>query len=178
MPYQHQSGHDAMDAQEPIPSHSMVEHEGHIMHTPDHERRTESSLFRQTKAWFHQQDTPCFITGKRRSQGAKIEIHHFWIEWSLKDAIDWIAFGAWADAVGLRNPQTGEEIGGAFVWSDVDAHPEIFVDSTANCIALDWEAHQDRARGIHHTSFSEWFPQKFPKQGFIFLEALQEGGHA
>jgi hypothetical protein len=131
----------------------------YIIEYPHHEPRKNSNLYNRTHRAM--KDIPCFIC---KQHG--IETHHYYIEWAATNAIDWVEFGEAAKF--LYNPQTGENIN-QFDWLEVAKNPEIFVDSHHNMITLCKKHHTSVGTGIHRTPYSEWFLQKFAKNGFVFL---------
>ena len=151
---------------EKIPFYSCNMSNHYTVNYPFHEKRIESSIYRKSrKEMIH---LPCFICGKfKGDDDTSVEAHHFYIEKSASNAIDWIKFGIFAN--NLYNFQTGEKIGDKFIWEEVRKNPEIFVDSKYNMIILCKEHHTSGKFGIHHVPFPEWILQRFPVEGFKFL---------
>jgi len=141
---------------------------------PHHKKRKNSSIYTKTHHELcHRRDLPCFICGKSHktdgnSAAAITETHHFYVEKAAQNAIDWHKFGEFANI--CYNIQTGENIGDAFDWDEVAKNPDLFVDSRFNMVVLCKEHHISANKGIHHVPFPYWILQKFPKDGFQFLE--------
>jgi len=127
----------------------------YTVHYPAHEERKNSAIYNKT----HRQlkGMPCFICGKTKEMGAKVETHHFYCEKAMQNVYDWELFGEFAQ--GVRNLQTGEPLD--FNWAEVALNADIFVDSPQNMIVLCREHHRSGNRGIHHVPFPEWIAQKF-----------------
>jgi hypothetical protein len=137
---------------------------------PGHEPRTASSLYSRTHdSLIVKKDTPCYICGVSNSTlsdssknlvGAKaLETHHFIVEWSLANAIDWAQ-------VKVAHPDfTG--------WADLDeSKPEtfyVFVDSEYNMLVLCDIHHRGKLRGIHAIEYPVWLGQKFVKPDFSYI---------
>lgn len=140
---------------------------------PDHEPRKESTTYKHThKELLYKKDLPCFLCGKRHlekvdNENVHLETHHFFCTKAAQNAIDWIQFGK--DAKYFYNMQTGENIGAAFNWEEVNENPNIFVDSPQNMIVLCKKHHISAKYGIHSIPFPNWILQKYPKDNFQFL---------
>jgi len=149
-----------------ISYHSRKMSNHYIVNYPDHPKRTESALYRQTRKKL--KFMPCFICDRVNVEGEQSnEIHHFYIEKVAASAIDWIKFGEFAQE--CFHLQTGENIGKKFDWKEVEKNPEIFVDSPENMIVLCKKHHTGRI-GIHHVPFPDWILQKFAVKDFQFVE--------
>ncbi len=156
---------------------------------PDHEPRTESETFRETKKAGHAAQIPCAISGHTE----KTEYHHMFIEWAFSDAVDWqmvkkVALREVMD-LPILDPVTDQPTGQTFPahqslmwvicklaqlrgfdWEKFDPdHPEQFVDSMANMLVIHEKFHRHKDHGIHAMSFPEWIFQAWPrKKGFVF----------
>ena len=131
----------------------MKEHEIHETLTidvfyPDHEPRTESSVFRATKKHWHEQHAMCIVCGSN-----KVEIHHKFIEWADSDGVDW-------DKVKKHHPD--------FDWSSFKS-AEDFVDSVYNTEPLCERHHRGPApHGKHFTPGPIWNMQMYQRDDFIY----------
>lgn len=110
---------------------------------PEHSPRTESTLFRKAKEHFHEINAPCFICGKRVSDGITIEIHHL-LEWAF--------------AEGLDMDEIKRDLG-------VDDIEDIRL-----LIPLCTKHHRGRYTGIHCVSHPVWYAQKYAKPSVSFTE--------
>ncbi len=146
----------------PPASHAVRTTNTHVTHYPDHPPRAESARYRRTRDKLVRAHG-CYVCEAK----AGLEAHHFFVESAAALAIDWKKFELRAKT--LYNPQTGENLFAAFVWGDVRADPETFVDSPQNMVVLCLEHHRSGARGIHHVPFPEWVLQLAPLPGFEFL---------
>lgn len=152
-----------------IPYHTRNMSNRYTVNYPDHEKRKETSLYRKTrKELCENRNLPCFICGKTKTKdGISLQIHHFYCEKAAQNAIDWVAFGEFANL--CYNIQTGENLGDKFDWKEVEKDPNLFVDSIYNMVVLCQEHHISGKKGIHHVPFPEWILQKFGKDHFQFL---------
>jgi hypothetical protein len=140
----------------------------YTIHYPIHKKRTDSALYTKThNSLVHKKNLPCFICGKTKEETV-LETHHFYCEKFAQSVIDWKTFGDFARS--CYNIQTGENIAGQFDWREVEKDPDLFVDSEYNMIVLCKEHHISGTKGVHHVPFPDWILQKYPKNGFIFLE--------
>ena len=114
---------------------------------PEHERRTTSPEFAHTR---HQmidvERKVCEICGTPQ----KLEVHHFYIEWSLTNAVDWEKFKV--DYPQFAHYNTIEK----------------FVDSPDNMMILCQDHHRHKDKGIHCMDFPEWRIQKYLKANFKY----------
>lgn len=159
---------------EPIHSHQhIVDERAHVINYPDHPERAESALYRRTH---HDlcvtRNIGCWICGVKHSEGVHTETHHFFCEWAAMGAVDWAGRFA-QEAKWMFNPQSGHNIHPLFDWDRVAKDPTIFVDSMHNMIVLCPVHHRDPVKGIHHVPYPEWILQRFPVEGFTFLEGVQ-----
>ena len=133
---------------------------------PAHDDRKNSSIYTATHK--RMKDMECFICGKSNLEhNIHVETHHFYIQKSLQNAIDWKKFGDFAAT--QHNVQTAVCLADGFDWNKVAANPDIFVDSPHNMIVLCKEHHTSGGKGIHHVPFPEWIAQKFVVRGYEVL---------
>lgn len=138
--------------------------------TPDHPERKDSLLFKHARQELLDTGYGCFI-GQGCSEGP-LEAHHFFVEWSKAQAIDWHKLQACA--IYMVNPQNGLQLS-VVDWVAVLVSPETFVDSKANLMMLCAKHHRDPAHGTHHLPYSLWILQKYGIDGFEFTRAVS--GH-
>jgi hypothetical protein len=129
--------------------------------TPEHDKRTESRLFRETKKRLKEDGRDyCWICGAKNPE-AHLEIHHFLAEWSLAGVVDYDKLKKLCELFDVY--------GYAEEMKDV---PLESVDDIRNCMALCRAHHQglDKANnstgcGIHNLTFPAWIIQKVCKDG-------------
>ncbi|MBV8656637.1 MAG: hypothetical protein JO142_02320 [Burkholderiales bacterium] len=135
----------------------MNEHAMHIrtdfsVNYPDHPPRTESHVFKATKAHWHKLGARCWVCGTAE----KIEIHHKFIEWADSDGVDW-------DKVRAEHPD--------FDWSTFK-EPCDFIDSVYNTEPLCELHHRGPAPfGKHWTPEPIWRMQRYARSDFVYAEA-------
>jgi hypothetical protein len=155
---------------------------------PDHEPRTESGVFRATKAAGHKAGLRCAISG----QPEGVEYHHVFLEWADAAAVDWALVKAIALGQVTQLPvldlKTDEPTGETFPaeqsliwaicklaalrgfdWQAFDpAKPEQFVDGMPNMLVLHERYHRASDHGIHAKTFPTWIFQAWPRvSGFV-----------
>lgn len=117
---------------------------------PEHERRENASTAefdRSRHQLIEVENRPCWVCGTRE----KRESHHYYIEWSLQNVVDWKAF--------LRDfPQFAK-------------YPTIgaFVDSVDNQRILCALHHRRKGIGIHTSDFPEWQIQRWISPDFTYV---------
>jgi hypothetical protein len=120
-----------------------------IEHYEEHEKRTESTLFRKTKKHMHDNHVGCFINNGKCE--GKIEIHHNVIEWSAATEVDW-------EKVKLDYPN----------FTDVDQEIQM--------MGLCEKHHRHAGFGIHTTPYPIWILQKYMTEEALddFERAVKE----
>jgi hypothetical protein len=128
---------------------------------PGHEPRTETPLFERTrKVLIESSGGRCWVCGgTHESSGHPLEAHHYPIERSMAEAID---FGPQSQ---LRRdfPQ--------FDWDAFDANPDpyLFVDDmTVNGLLLCKAHHTGADEGIHAMPHPLWVAQRYAREGYRF----------
>lgn len=117
---------------------------------PDHEHRTETPEYRSTRRQLIEiEDQPCWVCGIREHR----ECHHFYVEYSDQNAVDW-------DAFQRRHSDLVD-------WSTFD-DPKQFVDSPANMRILCAKHHRHVNHGIHAMPYPSWELQAWDKAAFRF----------
>lgn len=135
--------------------HKFVESDKVVVYYPAHPPRTESHVFKQTKAYWHKEGAKC-VVGNKDCKGG-IEIHHKYIEWADSEAVDW-------DKVKKLFPE--------FNWDSFDSNkPELFIDSIFNTIPYCELHHRGPAPyGIHHTPGPIWNVQGVMRDDFKYSD--------
>lgn len=126
---------------------------------PGHDPRTTTPLFRHTRqALLDQQGGRCYICHRNAEEsGHPIEAHHFPIERSLANMIDW-------QIVAADFPH--------FDWANFDpADPYTFVDNMlVNGLLLCKDHHIGKDEGIHAMPHPLWVAQRYAKEGYQFSD--------
>ncbi len=151
-----------------ILSRSVRETNTYMIHYPEHQPRTNSSLFEHSQ---HQlcvvEDHPCLICGRTRKDDKIVTEAHHVMRYACMMGIDWIQFGQRAQH--LYNLQTGVNLGVGYDWNAVAQDPTLFVDSCANLIVLCPEHHRGESTGIHTIPMPDWLLQIAPKDNIPML---------
>lgn len=159
-----------------------------VEYYPDHPPRTESAVFRHTKAAGHKAGLRCAVSGQPNP-----EYHHVWCEWADADAVDWAVVKAIATGeiteIPVLDPITDQPTGETFPadqsavwmicaitrargfdWAAFDPEkPEQFIDSPQNMLPLSAKFHRSPTHGAHHRTFPTFVFQAYPrKAGFVF----------
>lgn len=159
---------------------------------PGHEPRTESALFRHTKAHMKAEGIyQCAVCGDTE----KIESHHVLIEWAFSDAVDW----QWIKDVALNKRDTMFShklqrevpiprrhlvwvliaLAQGFDWEGFDVtKPETFVDSEHNQLPLCDLHHRGKFHGVHAESLPLFAVQAFLKPGYVYSPDELKARHA
>jgi len=126
---------------------------------PGHEARTTTALFRHTRQQLiERKDGRCYICNRNSEEsGHPLEAHHYPIERSLANMIDW-------ELVKSDCPD--------FDWSKFDpADPYTFVDNMLfNGLLLCKEHHIGKDEGIHSMPHPLWIAQRYAKEGYKFSD--------
>lgn len=163
------------DSPAPPDEHLVNETFNVSVYYPNHEPRTESETFRQTKEEGDKERLPCFVCG-----ASEVEYHHLLLEWADSNAVDWRA---------LKDIATGKQtiVNGhpakfsliywltviakhrGFDWENFDVtKPETFVDGMAQMLPLCEKHHRAPDLGIHMMPWPIWVLQCFPLvKGFV-----------
>ena len=133
---------------------------------PGHDPRTTTPLFLNTKKLLLERDgAQCWLCGcTAEESGEPLESHHYPIERSLADMIDWNLFktdcleGKWGSHAK------------AFDWDSFNpSDPYSFVDDqTVNGMILCKKHHTGQDEGIHDMPHPLWIAQKYGKEGYKF----------
>ncbi len=148
---------------------------------PGHEARTTTALFRHSReALIEREGGRCFISGATAEEsGHPLEAHHYPIERSMANMIDWERFAA-----DCKKGQWGPHAQ-AFDWDAffVDAEitnwhgrrivkvrdPYLFVDDMrVNGMLLSKKFHTEKNAGIHDMPFPLWVAQRYGVEGYKF----------
>ena len=183
---------------------TMNEHEDHRsiseeVYYPDHDNRTESPTFRNTKRAGKAAGARCAITG----QAVDLEWHHAFMEWAFQHAVRWdivkgIALGT-VKELPVIDPYTWEPttemapvegfliywIVLFFKWRGFDfeafdpAKPETLVDSVQAMVVLHKHLHREKNHGAHAVTGPIFLLQAFPfVDGFVFSPDELAARHA
>jgi len=117
------------------------------LYYPEHERRSESSEYRATrKTIIDERNIGCWVCGVHDNR----ELHHFVIEWSMANAIDF-------KKLKKDHPEAAKY-----------ETLQKFVDSADNMRVLCAEHHRHKGYGIHMLDFPEWEVQAWLKDGYKY----------
>lgn len=138
------------------------------VYLPGHDPRVTTPLFRKSRlALIEREGGRCWISGMTaETSGHPLEAHHFPIERSLAELIDWDRFRK--DCVrGIWGPHAQ-----AFDWASFDpANPYTFVDDmTVNGMLLAKQFHIGKDEGIHCLPHPIWLAQRYAKEGYKFSD--------
>jgi hypothetical protein len=125
---------------------------------PDHAPRTETELFERTRRELIERDKVCYICGSTES----LQAHHFPIERSLTDMIDFGKFKA--DCLAGR---WGKAAWG-FDWENLKDPYDFVDDMLVNGLLLCKNHHIGKDEGIHYLPHPLWIAQKYGKEGYKF----------
>ncbi len=180
------------------------EHEDHRsvsedVYYPDHDGRTESPTFVNTKRTGKKSGARCAITG----QSVDLEWHHAFMEWAFQHAVRWdvvkgIALGT-VKELPVIDPYTWlptSEMAPVegfliywivlfFKWRGFDfeafdpAKPETLVDSMQAMVVLHKHVHREKNHGVHAITGPIFLLQAFPfVDGFVFSPDELAARHA
>jgi hypothetical protein len=129
--------------------HDEVIHAVYVEHYEDHEKRSETELFRKTKKHMHDNHVQCYINNGRCE--GRVEIHHNIIEWSAATAVDW------------------EKVKADFpTFTDVDMEVQM--------LGLCEKHHRHKGFGIHTTPYPIFILQRYMTEEALedFENAVKE----
>lgn len=153
---------------------SNIEHEEKLtlsvdINIPGHDPRTATILFENSKKLLLDRDgARCFICNATAEEsGEPLESHHYPIERSLANMIDWdyVKSEALSGRMGVHAQQ--------FNWDGfmgaIPFDPITFVDDqTVNGLILCKKHHTGKDEGIHDLPHPLWIAQKYGKEGYDF----------
>lgn len=128
----------------------LVKDNGIPEYYPNHEQRTESKTFRETKTHWHKMGAVCWICKTKD----KIEIHHRFVEWAMAHAID---------------KQKLMEAHPDFEHYDDPNWLELFIDSIYNTVPLCELHHRHPWYGVHHNPNPTWEIQRYTLENFVLF---------
>lgn len=134
---------------------------------PGHEARATTPLFTRTrKALLAREGGRCWICGRTEATAGPLHSHHYPIERSLANMIDWARFQKDCEA-GLWGPHAQ-----AFDWKSFDpANPYSFVDDqTVNGLLLCRDHHIGANQGVHAMPHPLWLAQKYGIEGYRYSD--------
>lgn len=134
---------------------------------PGHDPRTETSLFRHTKAQLlAREGHRCWICGRTPEEtGKPAQVHHRPVERSLATGIDFKLVQRDCEA-GMYGPEAK-----AFDWAAFWSHGDVyaFVDNAlANGRVLCFDHHIAKGTGIHNLPEPLHLAQRYMKAGYQF----------
>jgi len=142
---------------------------------PGHDPRVTTPLFTHTRKALLERDQRCFISGALNGEDGPLEAHHFPIERSLAEMIDWdlVRHDALAGELGVSQAQ--RDAAKAFDWDGFMAakpfDPYTFVDNMlVNGLLLAKRFHIGKDEGIHAMPHPLWIAQKYGIEGYQFSD--------
>lgn len=141
------------------------------VYIPGHDPRVSTPLFDRTrKLLIEREGGRCWISGQTAEEsGHPLEAHHYPIERSFAEAVDWPRFANEARAGHYGPHAQAFDWAGFLAKSPID--PYLFVDDmTANGLLLAKEFHTAADAGVHMIPHPMWIAQKFLKDGFKFSD--------
>lgn len=132
---------------------------------PEHDPRVTTPIFSSSRKKVLAAGAVCWICGQNEQEsGAPLELHHFPVERSLANLVDWALFAEQAKR-GDYGP-----LPQAFDWVAFDpSHWETFVDDMEhNGLTLCQKHHIGKDEGIHLMPHPLWIAQRFAKEGYKF----------
>ena len=134
---------------------------------PGHADRVTTSIFTHTRKQLIERDGgKCWICG---AQDHAIEAHHYPIERSLAEMVDWelVKRDALAGDLGLTQAQ--RDAAKCFDWSQANIYA--FVDNMlVNGVLLCKKHHIGKDEGIHAMPHPLWVAQRYAKEGYKFSD--------
>lgn len=140
---------------------------------PGHDPRTTTALFTRTrKALLESDHAMCHICQRIEEECGPLEAHHYPVERSLAEMIDWERVKRDAMAGELGATQRQRAAAQAFDWSSFDpAEPYSFVDNMlVNGLLLCKQHHIGKDEGIHAMPHPLWIAQRYAKEGYQFSD--------
>lgn len=117
---------------------------------PAHDpRKASAEYIKVHRHLVYELDEPCWICGVKRSQGGKMETHHWHVEWALANRIDPTRILADFPAMAAAD----------------DPHLREFLDSEGNMLVLCDAHHRHGLVGIHSITYPAWVAQRWLKGG-------------
>jgi hypothetical protein len=130
------------------------------VYIPGHAPRTTTELFRKSRLHLIEREGGrCNVCGRTAEEsGHPLEAHHFPIERSMAEMIDWSP----GSQIRKDFPNFG--------WGSFDeSNPYTFVDDmNVNGLLLCKDHHTGKDQGIHDMPHPLWIAQKYGKEGYQF----------
>lgn len=125
---------------------------------PGHDPRVTTPLFTKSRLHLIERDKCCWICGAPHSKAAPLQAHHFPVERSMAEMINW------SEGSIIRKDFP------SFGWGSFDeANPYTFVDDmNVNGLLLCEAHHIGKDEGIHDLPHPLWVAQRYGKDGYKF----------
>ena len=138
---------------------------------PEHDDRVTTSLFTRTRKALIDRDKCCYISGVETG----LQAHHYPIERSLAEMIDWERVKADSLAGELGLTQAQRNAAKAFDWdafmTAAPFDPYAFVDNMlVNGLLLSEPFHIGKDEGIHTLPHPLWIAQRYGLDGYKFSD--------
>ena len=127
---------------------------------PEHRDRVATALFIKTRKRLLERDKVCWICGCPESEIGSLEAHHYPIERSFAEMIDW------SEGSQIRKDFPN------FAWGSFDAsNPYTFVDDmNVNGRLLCKAHHIGKDEGVHALPEPIWLAQRYGQEGYKFSD--------
>lgn len=139
-----------------VAAHKTVRSLLEVVNYPEHDERTESKMFKETKKRLKKDGHyQCYICGTDKG----LQVHHYGGEWSLENSID------------LDKLKSFLEEWDVYGYGKLLKNtPLTSVDDVRNAMVLCQEHHtggssDGSANGVHNITFPAWISQKLVKEG-------------
>ena len=142
---------------------------------PAHDDRITTSLFSRTRKQLIERDRFCYISHLPDANRNPLEAHHYPIERSLADMIDWSIVEYDALNGELGHNQAQRDAAKAFDWGAFMTaqpfDPYTFVDDMlVNGMLLAKQFHTKKDEGVHNLPHPLWIAQRYGKEGYKFSD--------
>ncbi len=165
---------------------------------PEHADRVTTSLFSKTRKQLIERDKVCWISGKGNDKQSPLEAHHYPIERSLAEMVDWDYVRRDAEAGELGISQAQRDAAKLFDWTSFFVNstivnvaeytdengikysassyrkvvdPYLFVDNMlVNGLLLAKNFHIGKDEGIHMMPHPLWIAQRYGIEGYKYSD--------
>lgn len=127
---------------------------------PGHAPRVTTPLFTASRLHLLARDKACYVCGALHTKESPLEAHHYPIERSFAEMIDW------SETSQIRKDYP------FFGWGSFDeANPYSFVDDmNVNGRLLCKKHHTGKDEGVHDLPEPVWLAQRYGKEGYVFSD--------
>lgn len=137
---------------------------------PAHADRVTTAIFSRTRKELIARDGVCYICGSLNSKESPLEAHHYPIERSIAELIDWGLVKSDAIAELLGNSDAQREAAKAFDWDAMQDHYDFVDNMNVNGMLLCKTHHIRKDEGIHAMPHPLWIAQRYALEGQKFSD--------